>query len=78
MFKEPEPYRARGHLHVIYTSPVPRLPAGCHIFSQWALGPCVLCLSIHPENSALRCCPLPAGEVEVVPKKKAKAVFPLS
>lgn len=78
MFKEPEPYRARGYLHVIYTSSVPRLPAGCHIFSQWALGPCALCLSIHPVTSALRCCPLPAGEVEVVPKKKAKAVLPLS
>lgn len=78
MFKEPEPYRARGHPHVIYTSPVPRLPAGCHIFSQWALGPCLLCLSICPETSALRCCPLPAGEVGVVPKKKAKAIFPLS
>lgn len=80
MFKEPKPYKARGTFMAFTPILLPRFPAGYHIFSQWTLGPCILCVYLHLESPNLRCCPLAARGVEVVSNRKPRLsiAFPRS
>lgn len=80
MFKEPKPYKARGTFMAFTPILLPRFPAGYHIFSQWTLGPCILCVYLHLESSNLRCYPLAARGVEVVSNRKPRLsiAFPRS